>query len=70
MSILSVIEQFISFFLQNDVEKYFAQLGECGNASLIKIHDAISFRDYVFFCFCFFFGGGGGTSSLGCPDRF
>ena len=38
--------------------KYFAQLGERGNASWSINHDVISFRDYVFFLF--FFGGGGG----------
>ena len=42
------------------MEKYFAQLGERGNASRIKIHDVISFRDYVFVLF-FFLGGGGGV---------
>ena len=54
------------------MEKYFAQLGERGNASRSINHDVISFRDYVFFCFFFGGGGGGGvgTSSLGCPDRF
>ena len=51
------------FFLQNEVEKYFAQLGERGNAPCSINHDVISFRDYVFFCFVFLcvcvWGGGG-----------
>ena len=49
------------------MEKYFAQLGERGNASGSINHDVISFRDYVFFFSFFFFnrGGGGGGGGGG-----
>ena len=53
-------------FLQNDMDKYFAQLVEHSNAPCRINQDVISFRNYVFFLQ----GEGGDASSLACPDRF